>query len=237
MAPARAYSTPEPASRSGELIPACFRQPVRAVRTADAGRLDGAVRAGAGQPATTRDADRVLSMTSRLTPTPSIPPTLPTAPQPDCAVSSRRAATGGCRVVSVLGFGRTVGLLAARIGWGSPTRLLVMARTRRPHRHHRGPRAQAGHRARGQALKQRTSFGLVFERHLPENVLLRSIGRRRLGDHVQLRDASADAASCGSSRATTANAVLVDDDGEQSEVAVEDLFVVNAASASRCIRR
>src|SRR4051794_18092287 len=75
-------------------------------------------------------------------------------------------------------------------------------------------------------LKDRLDFGLVFERHHPESVLLgRCIGVR-VGDLVQLRKEPGNKKRYRVIDLKKKTAVLADSEGESRTVPVQDLLVV-----------
>src|SRR5437868_15283291 len=84
-------------------------------------------------------------------------------------------------------------------------------------------RAALSHEVR--TLKQRTSFGLVFERHLPENVVLPSSAGVQAGDQVRLRggDGQGELRVLRRSGDTVA---YVDEAGDEHEAEVQDVLVV-----------
>src|SRR4051794_39787290 len=67
------------------------------------------------------------------------------------------------------------------------------------------------------ALKQKTRFGLVFERHLPEDVLLPATAGLDMGNLVRLRDRPRDARELRVLRRANGRVVVVDQTGEETE--------------------
>ncbi len=76
------------------------------------------------------------------------------------------------------------------------------------------------------ALKSQTTFGLVYERHLPETLCLAANGGLRLNDDVRLRKDPADEDVRRVVKITGRRATLVDSDGVESTVPIADLMVV-----------
>ena len=74
-------------------------------------------------------------------------------------------------------------------------------------------------------LKERTAFGLVFERHIPESVVLGKSAGVRVGDTVQLRKAPEDVRRFNVTDITGEKATI-EHDGGSEQVAVADLLVV-----------
>jgi len=77
------------------------------------------------------------------------------------------------------------------------------------------------------ALKNRTRFGLVYERHLPETVVVADTDGLRVGDHVRLREHSANGedhrvVALDGDRVT----ILSLRSGEETEVALSELLVI-----------
>jgi adenine-specific DNA-methyltransferase len=81
-------------------------------------------------------------------------------------------------------------------------------------------------------LKQRMPFGLVFERHLPENVVLPSSAGVRTGDQVRFRDVGEDQGELRVLRRSGDRVAYVDEAGDEHEADVEDLFVVKTFGES-----
>jgi adenine-specific DNA-methyltransferase len=75
-------------------------------------------------------------------------------------------------------------------------------------------------------LKQKTRFGLVFERHLPENVLLPGAAGLDIGDLVRLRDHPQDRRELRVLRRANGRVVFVDEAGVDTEADDDDLLVV-----------
>jgi adenine-specific DNA-methyltransferase len=76
------------------------------------------------------------------------------------------------------------------------------------------------------ALKERTPFGLVFERHIPETVALAANGGLKVDDHVRLRT---DPGSRQLYRVTAIKgkkATIADDEEATQSVAIADLLAV-----------
>lgn len=74
-------------------------------------------------------------------------------------------------------------------------------------------------------LRETKQFGLVFERHFPENVRLISHPIRK-GLRVQLRDSDADAMTWLVARVDGENAMLIAPDGSQSSKPVRELVAI-----------
>ncbi|HEV7492169.1 DNA methyltransferase [Baekduia sp.] len=82
------------------------------------------------------------------------------------------------------------------------------------------------------ALKQRLDFGLVFERHLPENVVLPSTAGVQKGDQVRFRDKGDDQEELRVIGQSGEKVVYVDETGEEHEADIGDLFVVKTFGES-----
>jgi adenine-specific DNA-methyltransferase len=76
------------------------------------------------------------------------------------------------------------------------------------------------------ALKTRTRFGLVYERHLPETLCLGVNGGLRIGDQVRLRTDSEPNQPLRVASVNSSKATIVDDAGEATPVSIKDLLVV-----------
>lgn len=74
-------------------------------------------------------------------------------------------------------------------------------------------------------LKQRTRFGLVFEKHLPESVLLAAESGLRVGDEVRLRTEPQDRRRLLVTGREGDRATLSDRDGEEQVALIADLLV------------
>jgi adenine-specific DNA-methyltransferase len=74
-------------------------------------------------------------------------------------------------------------------------------------------------------LKQRTPFGLVFERHLPENALLALNGLTQPGDEVELRT-DPDHQRFRVQELNSSKATIVDPEGAPTEAEISDLLLV-----------
>jgi adenine-specific DNA-methyltransferase len=74
-------------------------------------------------------------------------------------------------------------------------------------------------------LKSRAAFGLVFERHLPEHVLLPPASGVAVGDRVKRREAPGDQRELRVVARSNGQAVVVDGEGDQGEVPVDELLV------------
>ena len=82
------------------------------------------------------------------------------------------------------------------------------------------------------SLKNRTEFGLVFERHIPESVVVASEGILRVGDEVRLRKQPTDRRRLRVRAIKGAKASVSEhDDGTVSAVAVKDLLVLKRFDA------
>jgi len=88
------------------------------------------------------------------------------------------------------------------------------------------PRLRAALASEARELKQRTSFGLVFERHLPESVLLASKIGVSVDDEVRRRTAPSDDRRLRVSALNGEVAAVADSEGNTEDVAVADLAVV-----------
>lgn len=82
------------------------------------------------------------------------------------------------------------------------------------------------------ALKRRTPFGLVFERHIPEYVLLPATAGIQVGDQVCPRGAEPEEGVLRVLKRTKHKATVVDEAGNQSSVAVKDVMVVKGMGDS-----
>lgn len=76
------------------------------------------------------------------------------------------------------------------------------------------------------ALKTRVPFGLVFERHLPEFVLLPAAGAVEPGARVRLRSAPDDGRELRVLRCSDGVVTYVDEAGEEVEASASELLVV-----------
>ncbi len=82
------------------------------------------------------------------------------------------------------------------------------------------------------ALKRRMPFGLVFERHLPENVVLPHSAGVQVGDQVRFRDNGQSQGELRVLRRSNDRVVYVDEDGEEGKANLEELFVVKTFGES-----
>ena len=74
-------------------------------------------------------------------------------------------------------------------------------------------------------LKQRKQFGLVFERHLPESVLLDRFVGVRVGDSVELRNEPQNKERFRVTQLDNEHAVIADSEGATRAVEFDDLLV------------
>ena len=81
-------------------------------------------------------------------------------------------------------------------------------------------------------LKRRMSFGLVFERHLPENVVLPSSAGVHVGDQVRPRDAADTTGELRVVRRAGSKVTYVDEAGEEHTADLDELFVVKTFGES-----
>lgn len=82
------------------------------------------------------------------------------------------------------------------------------------------------------ALKRRTPFGLVFERHIPEYVLLPAAAGLQTGDQVCPRGTNPDDGVFRVLKRTKRKATLVDESGTQMSEDLENLMVVKGMGDS-----
>jgi adenine-specific DNA-methyltransferase len=75
-------------------------------------------------------------------------------------------------------------------------------------------------------LKRHTGFGLVFERHEPESVLMAPRSGLQVGDRVRLRKFSKDKRDLVVRSVTAKTASVSDGDGSPERVSISDLLVV-----------
>ena len=81
-------------------------------------------------------------------------------------------------------------------------------------------------RSEVKALKERTSFGLVFERHIPETALLSVNRGLRVGDQVRRRAGDPSDEPLEVISVNASKAEVSDGNGQAASVKVSDLFVV-----------
>jgi adenine-specific DNA-methyltransferase len=87
------------------------------------------------------------------------------------------------------------------------------------------PALQADLRLEVKILKDRTRFGLVFERHIPETVIMAADGGLRVGDQVRLRhEPDGDLRRVISLNGSKAG--VADGDGEEQLLPIADLLIV-----------
>ena len=75
-------------------------------------------------------------------------------------------------------------------------------------------------------LKNRTRFGLVYERHLPETLCLGVNGGLRTGDQVRLREQPEEETILRVKSVRGAKATIVDETGKATKVATADLLAI-----------
>ena len=77
------------------------------------------------------------------------------------------------------------------------------------------------------ALKDRTHFGLVYERHLPETVVVGDLDGLKVGDHVRPREEAGNGRDYRLARLDVDQATLISlKDGEERHVPLNDLLTV-----------
>ncbi len=82
------------------------------------------------------------------------------------------------------------------------------------------------------ALKQRVNFGLVFERHVPEYVLLPATAGVDVGDQVRPRGSNGARQELRALRRANGQVTFVDAKGEEGAASVDDLLVVKGMGES-----